>query len=46
VATGTVVIGNDQAITDALKRYQDAGVTDAVVTPLNERSRTLDLLLT
>jgi 5,10-methylenetetrahydromethanopterin reductase len=42
----TVVIGDGKAITDALKRYQDAGVTDAVVMPLNERSRTLDLLLT
>lgn len=41
----TIIIGDDTAITDALKRYQDAGVTDVVVAPLNERSRTLDLLL-
>ncbi|MBB4684187.1 alkanesulfonate monooxygenase SsuD/methylene tetrahydromethanopterin reductase-like flavin-dependent oxidoreductase (luciferase family) [Amycolatopsis jiangsuensis] len=39
----TVVIGDETAISDALKRYQDAGVTDAIVIPLNERDRTLDL---
>jgi 5,10-methylenetetrahydromethanopterin reductase len=42
----TLVIGDDTTVTDAVKRYQDAGVTDLVVVPLNERSRTLDLLLT
>ncbi len=40
----TIVIGDESTITDALKRYADAGVTDLVVTPLNERSRTLDLI--
>ncbi|MEV5888277.1 LLM class flavin-dependent oxidoreductase [Nonomuraea fuscirosea] len=40
----TIVIGDETTITDALKRYQDAGVTDLVVSPLNERSRTLDLI--
>ncbi|MGW5723687.1 LLM class flavin-dependent oxidoreductase [Amycolatopsis sp. NPDC003865] len=40
----TVVIGDETAITDALKRYEDAGVTDLVVSPLNERSATLDLV--
>lgn len=40
----TVVIGDDTAVTDAVKRYEEAGVTDLVVIPLNERDRTLDLL--
>jgi len=40
----TVVIGDETAVADALKRYEDAGVTDLIVSPLNERSRTLDLL--
>jgi 5,10-methylenetetrahydromethanopterin reductase len=40
----TLVIGDDTTIADAVKRYQDAGVTDLIVVPLNERSRTLDLL--
>ncbi|WP_290055721.1 LLM class flavin-dependent oxidoreductase [Amycolatopsis solani] len=42
----TLVIGDDTTVTDAVKRYQDAGVTDLIVVPLNERSRTLDLLRT
>jgi F420-dependent oxidoreductase-like protein len=41
----TLVIGDDTTFTDAVKRYQDAGVTDLIVVPLNDRSRTLDLLL-
>lgn len=40
----TVVIGDAREISDALGRYEDAGVTDAVVAPLNERARTLDLV--
>jgi F420-dependent oxidoreductase-like protein len=40
----TLVIGDETTVTDAVKRYQDAGVTDLIVVPLNERSRTLDLL--
>ncbi|MDQ7808609.1 LLM class flavin-dependent oxidoreductase [Amycolatopsis sp. A133] len=40
----TLVIGDDTTITDAVKRYEDAGVTDLIVVPLNDRSRTLDLL--
>jgi 5,10-methylenetetrahydromethanopterin reductase len=42
----TLVIGDDTTVTDAVKRYQDAGVTDLIVVPLNDRSRTLELLLT
>ncbi|MEU5261479.1 GPP34 family phosphoprotein [Amycolatopsis sp. NPDC021455] len=41
----TLVIGDGTTVTDAVKRYEDAGVTDLIVVPLNERSRTLDLLL-
>jgi hypothetical protein len=41
----TLVIGDEATVTDAVKRYQDAGVTDLIVVPLNERSRTLDLLV-
>jgi len=40
----TLVIGDESTVTDAVKRYEDAGVTDLIVVPLNERSRTLDLL--
>lgn len=40
----TLVIGDESIVTDAVKRYQDAGVTDLIVVPLNERSRTLDLI--
>ncbi|WP_346102235.1 TIGR03564 family F420-dependent LLM class oxidoreductase [Nonomuraea maheshkhaliensis] len=40
----TIIIGDESTITDALKRYADAGVTDLVVSPLNEQSRTLDLI--
>jgi 5,10-methylenetetrahydromethanopterin reductase len=39
-----VVIGKNTTVTDALRRYQDARVTDLVVVPLNEWSRTLGLL--
>lgn len=42
-APDTVIVGDDTAIRDARKRYQDAGVTDLIVMPLNERNRTLDL---
>ncbi|QNP75190.1 hypothetical protein IAG44_41160 [Streptomyces roseirectus] len=40
----TLVVGDGTTVTDAVKRYQDAGVTDLIVVPLNERRRTLDLL--
>ncbi|PRY38822.1 TIGR03564 family F420-dependent LLM class oxidoreductase [Umezawaea tangerina] len=43
----TVVVGDEATILDALARFRDAGVTDAVVTPLGsaaDRARTLDLV--
>ncbi|WNV88104.1 TIGR03564 family F420-dependent LLM class oxidoreductase [Umezawaea sp. Da 62-37] len=43
----TVVIGDEEAVVDALARFRDAGATDVVVAPLGgpaDRARTLDLV--